>query len=610
MGVTQAIKNHFEAHPKDDNVTEIAPVGINRSVSDAGTEELGKHTVKADVSGVSRVEATQAVWGKNGRYLIILGLALMMIMYELDNTTVYNYQSYATSSFNQVSMLSTLSTVGTIVWAVCKPTIGKVSDVIGRGETYCITISFYILSYILCAKSSSIGVYGAGYIFYCIGQSGTNIMNDIIISDITTMKWRTFGLAFSFFPYLIIPWCSAYIASSVINGIGWRWGIAMFAILMPFAASFVIGTLLFFQRKAKKQGLVLTEKLSVYKFFSLIDAGGSFLLMAGFALMLVPMTVAATTTSRWNTPWVPALIVVGFVILLLLIPYEIYIAKNPIMPPRYFKNLTLVCCCLIGAFDQMGFGASHTYFYSWMVVAHNYSIRTATFLNYVNGVTQCLSAIIVGLIISKTRRYKWIITIGATIRLIGYGVMLRLRGAENSIAELAIVQLIQGIGAGFLTIVIITAAQIQVPHREMAQVTSLVLLTSFIGSSIGSTIAGGIYTNTFKEALKRYLGSSATEELVDTVFSSITGDIPAYGTKDRTAINFAYTSVLKNITYASFVCSILILIFVLLLPNLRLRDDHNLVVAHEPVNIVELESHGQSEKEEEGRKKGEVREKL
>ncbi|KKY24760.1 putative siderochrome-iron transporter [Phaeomoniella chlamydospora] len=508
MGVTQAIKNHFEAHPKDDNVTEIAPVGINRSVSDAGTEELGKHTVKADVSGVSRVEATQAVWGKNGRYLIILGLALMMIMYELDNTTVYNYQSYATSSFNQVSMLSTLSTVGTIVWAVCKPTIGKVSDVIG-------------------------------YIFYCIGQSGTNIMNDIIISDITTMKWRTFGLAFSFFPYLIIPWCSAYIASSVINGIGWRWGIAMFAILMPFAASFVIGTLLFFQRKAKKQGLVLTEKLSVYKFFSLIDAGGSFLLMAGFALMLVPMTVAATTTSRWNTPWVPALIVVGFVILLLLIPYEIYIAKNPIMPPRYFKNLTLVCCCLIGAFDQMGFGASHTYFYSWMVVAHNYSIRTATFLNYVNGVTQCLSAIIVGLIISKTRRYKWIITIGATIRLIGYGVMLRLRGAENSIAELAIVQLIQGIGAGFLTIVIITAAQIQVPHREMAQVTSLVLLTSFIGSSIGSTIAGGIYTNTFKEALKRYLGSSATEELVDTVFSSITGDIPAYGTKDRTAINFA-----------------------------------------------------------------------
>ena len=50
----------------------------------------------------------------------------------------------------------------------------------------------------------------------------------------------------------------------------------------------------------------------------------------------------------------------------------------------------------------------------------------------------------------KTRRYKWILAIGLFVRLSGYGVMLRLRGATNSTAELYIVQLIQGAGSGLV----------------------------------------------------------------------------------------------------------------------------------------------------------------
>jgi hypothetical protein len=41
--------------------------------------------------GVLTIEAVQAIWGKKGRWLIIVGLALIMIIYEIDNSTVYIY---------------------------------------------------------------------------------------------------------------------------------------------------------------------------------------------------------------------------------------------------------------------------------------------------------------------------------------------------------------------------------------------------------------------------------------------------------------------------------------------------------------------------------------
>lgn len=465
---------------------------------------------------------------------------MMMIMYELDNSTVYVYQNYATSAFNSISLLGTLGTAGVIIFAVIKPPIAKLSNIIGRGETYILTISCYLLSYILCASAKSINAYAAGYIFYCIGQSGTNIMNDIIISDITTAKWRGFGIGISFFPFLIMPWCAAFITESVIDGIGWRWGMGMFCFLMPFAASFIITTLLYYQGKVRKAGIVVRQKMTVYEFCSQIDLGGSILFCGGFAMLLLPLTLASTTTSRWRTPYLDALIAVGGTLLLILPWYEKQMAKYPLVPIHYFKSLSIVTAILLIATDSMGFSVTHTYLYAWSTIAHNFSIRVATFYIYCNGVMQCLAGIGAGWIMMKTRRYKWLVMAGACIRLIGYGVMIRLRGADNSIGELVIVQLIQGVGSGIIQTSVLVGAQIQVPHGQLAQITALVICFSFLGSSIGACIAGGVYTGTFKDQLRDQLGGSSTNStLVDQLFNSITGVLPEWESPERISIDNA-----------------------------------------------------------------------
>ena len=51
------------------------------------------------------------------------------------------------------------------------------------GETYLLTISCYLLSYILCASSATVDVYAGGAMFYAVGQSGTQILDQIIASQ-------------------------------------------------------------------------------------------------------------------------------------------------------------------------------------------------------------------------------------------------------------------------------------------------------------------------------------------------------------------------------------------------------------------------------------------
>ncbi|KAJ5183409.1 siderochrome-iron transporter [Penicillium capsulatum] len=522
-------------------------------------------------------------------------LAMIMVIYELDNSTLTVYNNYSTSSFNALAKLATLNTAESVLFAVFKPPVAKLSNVMGRGETYMMTVCLYVLSYILMASASTINTYAAGYIFYVMGQSGTNIMNDIVLSDISNARWRGFAIGISFTPYLFTPWVSGLIAESVMGGIGWRWGIGMFAILMPFGASFIITTLLYYQTRTKKMGLATRQGMTLFDFCSQIDLGGITLFSGGLGLILVPLTLAATTASKWRTPYLDALLVIGALMLMAFPIYEHKVSRHPFMPPSYFRNPTISLCLFLIATDSLGFSCTHTYLYTWATVARNLSARDATFYNATNGVMQCLMAIIAGVLMMWSRRYKWLLIVGAIVRVVGYGMMIRLRGASNSVFELFVVQVIQGIGSGVMQTNLLVPSQISVPHAQMPQITALVVCFSFLGSSIGACIAGGIYTNTIGEALKCHLGDAATPALIDKLSNSIQGVAPEWGTTERIAVNLAvsilqnlhnleksssklqFSDVLRYMTYMALASSVPAVILVWFMPNHRLPERYNLV---------------------------------
>ena len=114
----------------------------------------------------------------------------------------------------------------------------------------------------------------------------------------------------------------------------------MWAIIYPFCALPLIITLWYVARKAKKAGSLenyktpyqsLGAKRLAIQLFWQLDVPGIILLIAVFALILVPLTIAGGISTQWTTAHVIAPLVVGFLCIPVFIVWEKR-APHPIVP--------------------------------------------------------------------------------------------------------------------------------------------------------------------------------------------------------------------------------------------------------------------------------------
>lgn len=481
-------------------------------------------------------------------------------------------------------------------FSLTKPIWAKMSDIFGRGEMYPVATLFVVIGYILAASANGFSAFAAGTILRAVGLTGINSINTIIIADTTTARQRGFGVNFQFFPYLVLPWVAAEIISSVVSpgGVGWKWGVGIIGIIFPFATIPIIAVTFIFARRAKKIEASLTEgaiagntaavddeavahvaakpKVTPYSLASNIDLGGLLIMIVSLAFILIPLSLAALQTNGYKTPWVIALIVIGGLGLLIGFPvYENYVAVHPIFPLRYVKHRAIGIAFLLYFTDYMAAAASHGYLYNWAIIAQNLTVVQATDLSYINGVFTFFSGMAFGLIMWKTRSFKWWLLLGLVIRIIGYGVMFRIRTEHPSLGELIVVQILQGLGDGIVQTGGYISATINVPHKETAQAVALIVTIGMLGSSVGSAISGAIYTSTFPTELRKYLGDAATPEPISNIINSIDADIPAWGTPLRTGISNAYNQVTSYFFIAAMVIIAPSFILVYYLPNQQLK---------------------------------------
>lgn len=407
------------------------------------------------------------------------------------------------------------------------------------------------------------------------------ILNQIIVADITSSRTRGLANGLVNLPFMIVPWIAAFIVDSALTTVGWRWGIGMFAFILPTCSAAVIIPLALFQRRMARSGAPAKPKLTLTAFLSHIDLPGVILLAGGFALVLLPLSLAGNAPSRWSTPWIPAVIAVGTILLLILPYYSTTLARHPILPPHLLRNTSLLLAWAIGTTDSFAFSATHTYMYPWAVTVHGFSPRDATFLTFTAGCMQVLSGAIVGYLMYRFLRFKLFLVVGVMIRLIGYGTMLRLRGADNSAAELFAVQLIQGFGSGIILTIVLVMAQIVVTRKELAQSTALMLQFIYLGNALGSAVAGGIYTGLLRESVVAHTPSGlvGNEEWVERVYNSIVSGegMEGLGVEGSRAVEMGFTDVMRYMTLTALGAAVIPVLLVWFVKDLKLAGErHNL----------------------------------
>ena len=189
------------------------------------------------------------------------------------------------------------------------------------------------VGYIIVASSTSIIIYGIGNSIYILGITGLFLLQNIIISDISSLRNRIIWCIFPNLPGAINVWVSGDVASSILatgyvlvslhefhriefvadsrseSYRSWRWGYGMFCVLTPVLAIPIIITLTVGMRETKAQLLLRSKKPLNFSLIAVkkavlnvlwkLDIVGLVLLVVGAGLFLVAITLANGRTSRW-----------------------------------------------------------------------------------------------------------------------------------------------------------------------------------------------------------------------------------------------------------------------------------------------------------------------
>jgi len=193
-------------------------------------------------------------------------------------------------------------------------------------------VLFYVVGYILIATSNGVSQFAAGTVFQAAyvpisrvscthahqmliiysGSTGLQLLTQVIIADITSLRYRGLLSSLMSLPYIINAFVGSKIAASITTADpvnGWRWGYGMFSILVPCTIFPVVSTLAWGERRALKLGLVKVDKAAaigksdgaggVKAFFKSavafvidMDLMGLVLLGTGWALLLIALTLA------------------------------------------------------------------------------------------------------------------------------------------------------------------------------------------------------------------------------------------------------------------------------------------------------------------------------
>ncbi|CAO2649791.1 Nn.00g010830.m01.CDS01 [Neocucurbitaria sp. VM-36] len=583
---------HKQPQDKDD---EIMQTGHELD------DDPQKSPLESETPGVKKVERFSHVLyhsGKSGRMLLFIlaaSIGLTMFGYALDQGITSQFTVIAASAFSQHAEIGAVNTAASIIRAISKPFIGKLSDITSRPTCYVIVLVFYVIGFTVAATCHDIGAYSIGISFTAFGKSGLDLLGDIIVADLTPLEWRAFWSSLLSSPFIITVFINGFIADAMIPD-HWRWGLGMFAIMMPVLLVPAIWTLYGVQRRADKLGTISFGEAGMARregikvrgskdYLKLawrgvidIDLVGLILLGIGFALVLLSFNLSKTAKGGWSNPSMIAMLVVGFIILITFACFEMFVAPQPIMTRRIFRNRAFICALLVNVFNQMGSATRANYLSSYIYIIKNWSnYAWNTFLN-VTTLVLCLLGPLGGLIHRYSHRYKSLMVLGAVLKLIGNCVLMttNVRSTQNT-GALVMSQLLLGCGA-FSVIGARVGSQASVPHEDLSSAIAILSLWSTLASSVGYTIAASIWTDKMLPYMREEI-PDAPEKTIQSIYGSIKTLRTKYDWEDpiRQGAVRAYTRVNGIIFVTAIVLNILPVIFSLCMPDYYLGKQQNAV---------------------------------
>lgn len=296
---------------------------------------------------------------------------------------------------------------------------------------------------------------------------------------------------------------------------------------------------------------------------------GVILLAGGITVFLLPFTLAYSAPQGWKTPYIIAMIITGFVTLVVFGLYQVYLAPAPFIKQQFLTDRTVIAACLIDMTYQMSYYCWASYFTSFLQVVSNVGVAEA---GYIGSTFQIVSGVLlffVGYLIRRTGRYRWLFYWAVPLYVFSLGLMIYFRKPNTKVGFLIMCEVFISIGGAVFILCMQLAVLAAVDHQHVAAALAILFVSGTLGGAIGNAISGAIWTNTFAGALGRYLPESALPDLM-TIYASLPVQLSyPVGSPERLAIQLAYGYAQTRMLAAGTGIMCLSFIWMFLLRNLN-----------------------------------------
>ncbi|GJN68319.1 hypothetical protein PLICBS_002362 [Purpureocillium lilacinum] len=530
------------------NQRQISSPGNYSSDSDGQHDEEerlldGQHLQ----AGVQSIEATTTVWTQTA---LVAAYIMIWVIYFVNTTqqgATSSLTPWVTSAFQQHSLTPTVTLMSQIIGGVFKLTLAKILDVFGRPQGYLLSIILTTLGLAVMAVCRNIETYAAAQVFYWVGFNGLDYCLSIFIADTSSLKNRGLVFAYSSSPYIITAWLSGPISEAFLNGPGFRWGFGTFAIVTPIITLPLYFLFMQNYHKAKRQGLIPNRKhdqgpSQTFAYYAReFDLVGVLLLSIGLALFLLPFNIYSRQELGWHSPMIISFLVTGIVLLALFALWEWRYAPVKFIPYSLLMDRTVFGACILACVSFISYYIWDSYFNSFLQVVNGLSVTQASYVGQVYSVGTCLWALVVGLLIRKTGRFKWLaMYFGVPLLIVGVGLMIKFRQPNVHVGWLVMCQVLIAVAGGTIVICEQTAAMAAASHQFVAVVLAVESMFAALGAAIGLTVAAAIWQAVFPRKLREYLPESELKNL-DKIYGRLDVQLSyPLGSPARIAIQRAY----------------------------------------------------------------------
>lgn len=183
--------------------------------------------------------------------------------------------------------------------------------------------------------------------------------------------------------------------------------------------------------------------------------------------------------------------------------YEAYLTSKPFIPVQIFYNRTTSTTYFGNVLQGLVLWCTLYYLPLYYEAVKGYSPIISGVALFPETFTVAPSAVIVGWLITYFGAYRWAIWSGWAISTLGLGVMCLIK-VDTSIPAWVFINLISGLGLGFLLPSLTFAVQASVGSENLAIAVAMFSFLKALGQTLGVAVGGVVFQNQIRKNLLRY----------------------------------------------------------------------------------------------------------